>query len=148
MAKFAPLYVPLINKPKGINREAITLTNMWGNDEIQAMSVVTKDWKYIYWQYSDERMQPTEELFNIGKDRLEMANLATHPEYAKNLERMRILYNEQYTHLSNNAVNYNDYEKYKILFNLKASPEEKKKYLTGTYENELERGMHRGYKIR
>jgi arylsulfatase A-like enzyme len=140
--------VPLVNNPKGIDREFVALINMWGNDEIQEMSVVTKDWKYIYWQYSDKRMQPTEELFNIGKDQLEMKNLATNPKYAKKLEDMRKLYDERYTHLSNNVVDYNDYEKYKILFNPKASSKDKKPFLTGTYEEELKRGMHKKYKIR
>ena len=93
-------------------------------------------------------MQPTEELFNIGKDQLEMKNLAINPKYAKKLVDMRKLYDERYTHLSNNVVDYNDYEKYKILFNPKASSKDKKPFLTGTYEEELKRGMHKKYKIR
>ncbi|BAX81127.1 sulfatase-like hydrolase/transferase [Labilibaculum antarcticum] len=59
--------LPLIEKPEGIKREVIALTNMWGNDEIQAMSVVSKDWKYIYWQYSDERMKSTARTFQHWK---------------------------------------------------------------------------------
>ena len=55
---------PLIRNENGLEREYIALLNMWGNDEIQEMSIVSKDWKYIYWQYADDRMKPSEELYN------------------------------------------------------------------------------------
>ena len=140
--------LPLIKKRKGIAREAISLTNMWGNDEIQALSVVTKDWKYIYWQYANERMQATEELFNIGKDKLELKNLAKDTDYINDLEKMRVLYKQRYRHLVENVVDFNDYEKYKVLFNPEASAEAKKPYLKGTYQDELNKGKHKGYKLR
>ena len=44
-----------------------------------------RDWKYIYWQYEDERIQPDEELYNIGRDGLERANQVNRPEYKKSL---------------------------------------------------------------
>ena len=59
---------PLLEKKEGIKRDSVTLINMWGNDGIHEMGVVTKDWIYIYWQYEDERMHPTEVLYHIGKD--------------------------------------------------------------------------------
>ena len=90
-----------------------------------------------------------EELFNIGEDRLEMVNLAQDPEYVQQLNEMRKLYDESYNHLSNNVVDYNNYDKYKILFNKNASPEEKKPYLTGTYEEQIKRaGKKPSYPIR
>ena len=110
---------------------------MWGNDEIQEMTVVTKDWKYIYWQYSDHRMLPTEELFHIGKDRLEMTNLANNPTYNKQLKKMRKLYDKRYKHLVKNTIKTNDYPKYKVLFDRKANAVSKKQYLTGNYEEVL-----------
>ena len=73
--------------------------NMWGNDEIQSMSVVSKDWKYIFWQYEGENMKPTEELFHIGQDRLEMSNKVTDPAAQKQLEKMRTLYDLQLEHI-------------------------------------------------
>jgi len=120
--------LPLIEKENGIDREAITLNNMWGNDEIQAMSVVTKDWKYIYWQYSDDKMQATEELYHVGSDRLEMTNEVANPEYSKELDDMRQLYDEHLTRMSTDMVDFHDYEKYKVLFDRHAPAEAKKVY--------------------
>ena len=140
--------MPLIKEEKGIARESIALFNMWGNDEIQAMSVVNEDWKYIYWQYSDSIMESTEELFNIGNDRLEMENLSSNPDYSEKLDEMRTYYKEHFDHLVDNAVDYNSYEKYKVLFNRKATPEERSPFLKGTYKQEIENGKHKGYKIR
>jgi hypothetical protein len=61
---------------------------------------------------------------------------------------MRDLYEEHYNRLVNNVVDYNKYEKYKILFNKNATFEEKKSFLKGTYKEELKKGKHKGYKIR
>ncbi|MDC0584618.1 sulfatase [Bacteroidales bacterium] len=126
--------IPLLNNEKGINRETIALLNMWGNDEIQEMAIVSKDWKYIYWQYADDRMQPTEELFNIGNDRLEMENKINAKKSSKALKTMQKLYDNQVAHIKANALPYHDYEKYAILFNRKAKASDKKPYLTGTYD--------------
>lgn len=126
--------IPLINKENGIKRKSITLTNMWGNDEIQEMAVVTKDWKYIFWQYEDQRMQPVEELFHVGNDRLEMKNLATETQYAAQLKHMRKLYKKHYKTMVNDLAPYNNYQQYKIFFNPKSKAEDKKPYLQGTFE--------------
>lgn len=156
--RFAGLEIPenmdgenllsLIKEGKGIACESIALLNMWGNDEIQAMSVVNEDWKYIYWQYSDSIMNSTEELFNIGSDRLEMENLAADTAYSEILEEMRSNYKEHFDHMVDNTVSYNSYEKYKVLFNRKTTHEERRPFLKGTYKQELENGKHKGYKIR
>lgn len=127
----------LIQKPKKFKRESITLANMWGNDEIQAMSVVTKDWKYIYWQYADEHMNSTEDLYYIGKDRLEMVNKANDPNCKKQLKKMRSLYDKQLITLQKEATKDNHYQKYGTLFDRHASKEAKKKFLTGTYAEML-----------
>jgi arylsulfatase A-like enzyme len=129
--------IPLIKDEKGIKRETIALLNMWGNDEIQEMSVVSKDWKYIYWQYADHRMKPSEELFNIGKDRLEMKNLANEPESKKQLIIMRKLYDKQVMHIKQNALDVNDYKKYGLLFDRTVNAQVKKPFLTGNYEEVL-----------
>ena len=126
----------LIEKENGIKRQAITLTNMWGNDEIQAMAVVNRDWKYIFWQYEDQRMKPTEELFNVGNDRLEMKNLATDSNYAKELKQMQKLYDKHFKVLAENAVDFHDYRKYETLFNRKTNAEDKKAFLIGTFEEQ------------
>ncbi|NLR91826.1 sulfatase family protein [Flammeovirga agarivorans] len=129
--------IPLMQKKKGIKRDHIPLMNFFGNDEIQEMAVVTKDWKYIYWQYEDERMQPTEELYYIGKDRLEMTNVISEKKYKKQLNKMRTLYDAQVKQLKDNAVPYHDYQKYGVLFDRNSSIEDKQPYLRGTYEEQM-----------
>ncbi|WP_139959466.1 sulfatase family protein [Flavicella sediminum] len=124
----------LIEKPKKFKRETVALTNMWGNDEIQAMGVVSKEWKYIYWQYEDNRMKPTEELYHIEKDRLEMTNKVNDPSAAKQLKVMRSLYDEQLDKLKKEATTDNLYQKYAVLFDRDATAEDKKPYLIGTYK--------------
>ncbi|MEC3908406.1 sulfatase [Tamlana sp. 2201CG12-4] len=117
----------------------ITLTNMWGNDEIQEMAVVTKDWKYIYWQYADKHMEPTEELFNISNDKYEMENVANKRTHEKALKKMRSLYDQQYNYMIKNMTLDNDYEKYKVLFDRKAKVTDKKEFLTGTYKEKAKK---------
>jgi arylsulfatase A-like enzyme len=141
--------MPLVKNKEDIKRKSITLMNAWGNDEIQTMGVVTKDWKYIYWQYSDERMNSTEELFNVENDSLEMHNLASDKNYSERLKIMRKIYDKHWKHLRKNVVPYHDYEKYKILFARDAQRKEKVPYMTGTYKEIMERpGKKPLYKIR
>lgn len=129
----------LIKKPKKFKRETIALTNMWGNDEIQAMGVVTQEWKYIYWQYEDENMKPTEELYNIGEDHLEMTNKANDPDAKEQLEKMRLEYDKQLEKIKKEATTDYGYQKYIILFDRNSTAEDKKPYLVGTYDELLKK---------
>jgi arylsulfatase A-like enzyme len=129
--------IPLIKNENGIKRETVSLLNMWGNDEIQEMAIVSKDWKYIYWQYADARMQPTEELFYIGKDRLEMENQVNNRTYSNALCKMQKEYDRQLKHIEKNVVDYHDYKKYSLLFDRDANAETKKPFLTGDYQELL-----------
>ena len=133
----------LIDKPKKFKRKTVALINMWGNDEIQAMGVVSQDWKYIFWQYEDDRMKPTEELFHIAEDKLEMTNKANDPSVKKELEKMRSIYDEQLDKLKKEAATDNLYQKYAILFDRNATAEDKKPYLIGTYEESLKKGKRK-----
>lgn len=132
----------LMEKPKKFKRESVALTNMWGNDEIQAMGVVSKDWKYIFWQFEDDRMNPTEELFHIGEDRLEMTNKVKDPSAQKQLKQMRLLYDEQLAKLKKEATQGNSYQKYAVLFDRNSTAEDKKPYLIGTYEESLKKASN------
>lgn len=136
----------LIKKPKKFDRETIALTNMWGNDEIQSMGVVSKDWKYIFWQYGDDQMKPTEELFNIGKDRLEMTNKVTDESSKDQLNKMRELYDEQLNKLKKEATKDNLYQKYSILFDRNSSIEDKQQYLIGKYVDSTKKEKKKGKK--
>ncbi|BAX81126.1 hypothetical protein [Labilibaculum antarcticum] len=66
-----------------------------------------------------------------------MNNYAKNPEYKKKLVEMRKLYDEQYKQMVNNALDYNDYQKYSILFDRHAKAIDKKPHLTGNYEEVL-----------
>jgi arylsulfatase A-like enzyme len=123
----------LIDKPKKFKRETVALTNMWGNDEIQAMGVVSKNWKYIFWQYEDSIMQPTEELYDLSNDHLEMTNKATDPNVKEQLKKMRLLYDIQLTKIKEEATKDNNYQKYAVLFDRNSTEQDKKPYLIGKY---------------
>ncbi|NIJ45933.1 arylsulfatase A-like enzyme [Wenyingzhuangia heitensis] len=125
--------VKIIAKPTKFKNRNVMLTNMWGSDETQEMAVVNKDWKYIYWQYQDHRMKPTEELFYVGKDRLEMTNHATDSQYKQQLKKMRKVYDKQYRQLAKNVITYNNYQKYITLFNREANVHQKQPLYTDDY---------------
>lgn len=104
------------------------------------MGVVSKDWKYILWNYEDDKMNPTEELFHIGKDRLEMTNKATDPLAERQLQKMRSLYDEQLQKIEKEATKDNNYKKYAVLFDRNATAEDKKPYLIGKYVESPKKG--------
>ena len=98
--------------------KALPLINVWGKSATHALSVVTKNHKYIYWYYSDEEqgMKPVEELYQLNKDPLEMENLAANPEMQPVLAKMRETYDSQVKQWVAQSVSYNGYKKYGTLF--------------------------------
>jgi len=108
--------LPLLENPGGQMREALPLFNFWGKKSAQSMAVVTPEWKYIHWYYGDDGMNPTEELFHLGKDRNEMQNLATNPEYAKQLAMMQKAYDAELAEIKEKVVSGHGYETYPVLF--------------------------------
>jgi arylsulfatase A-like enzyme len=108
--------VPLLTNPHEPVRQFLPLFNFWGIPSAQSMAVVTEDWKYIHWYYVGERMQPTDELFHLAQDRLEMHNLAGDPQHAARLNAMRELYDLQLRHIESHAVPGHDYKRYSTLF--------------------------------
>ncbi len=109
--------LPLLQDEKKEVRDTLMLMNAWSNASCTAMSIVVKDrMKYTYWWYGNSEMEPTEELFDLKKDPLELKNFAKDKEYSSELERMRSLYDEQLEHFKNEAVPYNDYQRFGLLF--------------------------------
>jgi hypothetical protein len=85
------------------------LINVWGPKSCQSFGVVTQDWKYIYWPYSKENFQPTEELYNITTDPLELKNaIATAPVAI--VDEMRKTYDRALAHWHKNGVSYHGYK--------------------------------------
>ena len=63
----------------------------WAAEQL-VMSVVTPEWKYIYWFYGDETVEPAEEIYDMRRDALELHNQAAAPAQAEVLGRMRAAY--------------------------------------------------------
>lgn len=108
--------LPLLTQPTGQVREVLPLFNFWGKESAQSMAVVTREWKYIYWYYAGAGMKPTEELFHVAEDRIEMATLTKDPRYAKELATMRRFYDNELAALKNRVVKTHGYPPYSILF--------------------------------
>jgi len=108
--------VPLLKNPKQKLHEQLAFINAWGVVPTQSLTCLSDEWKYTYWWYGDDTMKPMEELYNIAKDPLEMKNLASDPEMQKVLESMRAKYDKQLQIWKQEAVTYNNYQQYGILF--------------------------------
>jgi hypothetical protein len=117
--------LPLLVNPAGSVREVLPLFNFWGIDSAQSMAVVTPEWKYIYWYYGGDGMKPTEELFHLAKDRIEMRNLAGDPDCAAQLDTMRRHYDAQLDRIARNVVQGHGHEPYPTLFSRTIGWEEK-----------------------
>lgn len=108
--------VPLLENPNTKIHDQLAFINAWGVVPTQSLTCITKDWKYTYWWYGDDKMKPTEELYNLAADPLEMNNLANHPDAADMLSKMRKRYDAELLKWKNETVDYNNYKQYGTLF--------------------------------
>lgn len=119
--------VPLIANPSGKVRDVLPLFNFWGIPSAQSMAIVTPEWKYIYWYYGHQ-VQPTEELFHLHQDRLEMSNLASSSQHSQLLSTARIAYDGELASLRQHVRTDHGYPKYSTLFD-RTIPWERKVHL-------------------
>ncbi|MDZ8116999.1 sulfatase family protein [Pontiella agarivorans] len=119
----------LYRDPSAEIHDALPLINVWNEPATHALSVVTKDQKYIYWGYAGDGYAVTEELYHLGKDPLELVNLAANPENSDMLNSMRKKYDRFLDQWKAEAVSYNDYERFGTLFDRKVEWKEKAKLL-------------------
>jgi arylsulfatase A-like enzyme len=96
--------LPLIADPEKSIHEQLAFINVWGSTPTTSLTVLSRDWKYTYWWYGGEGMTPTEELFHIDRDALELKNLADHPEHQSDLHNLRRMYDEELAVWKKNAV--------------------------------------------
>lgn len=129
---------PLLLDPESQVRDALPLFNFWGIESAQSMAVMTQRWKYVYWYFGGNDLQPTEELFNLSNDRFEMANRASQLNYASDLALMRQLYDSEIESIRAKAVDDHGHRPYAILFSRIASWDQKAPLLKdlNTQENE------------
>ncbi|VGO19643.1 sulfatase family protein [Pontiella sulfatireligans] len=100
--------MPLLDNPKGKVHDSILLINAWGSAPTHSLAVVTEDYKYIHWPFNHE-MQVAEELYDLGKDRYEMNNLAANPEKQEILKRMQKQYDESFAAWKKECIDYGNY---------------------------------------
>ena len=108
--------LPLLENPREGGHGSLALINTFPPAPTTCMSIVSGLFKYTYWWFENNEMKPTEELFNLKNDPLELTNLVQVPEHKKNLGMMRKNYDVQLKHWKKEAVKGNGYQKYITLF--------------------------------
>lgn len=121
--------LPLLSNPADKVRDFLPLFNFWGTASAQSMAIATPEWKYIHWYYG-EGMKPTEELFHLGTDPIEMKNVIADPKHAATLAAMRAHYDTELAAIAPNLAPGHDYENYPTLFS-RTIPWEQKAALKG-----------------
>ncbi|MFT5123536.1 MAG: arylsulfatase A-like enzyme [Candidatus Omnitrophota bacterium] len=106
----------LYDDPAAAIHDALPLINVWGPKACHSLGVVTKDTKYVFWNYGADDFEPVEEMYVLSKDPLELQNAALNPEQAPQLEKMRRLYDQALVKWKEEAVPYHNYQSYGTLF--------------------------------
>lgn len=119
----------LLQDPKQGGHDQMSFINVYGPLPTHSLSCLTKQFKYTYWWYGDEKMEPVEELFDTQNDPLELDNLASNPDSASTLAAMRKRYDQELTKWKKRAVEYNDYQRYGTLFDRTIPLEDKKAFM-------------------
>lgn len=107
--------VSLVEKKNAKVKDDQAIIQAWGEDPTHALTVVSGDYKYLYWFYG-EGMQPQEELYNLKKDKYEMNNLASNSKHAKKLAEMQKLYDSYVATWKKDAVKTGGYPEYGSLY--------------------------------
>ncbi len=117
---------PLFEKPETDVRGQLAFMNLFDNLPTHSLTVLTKRHKYTYWWYGDDTMKPTEELFDLANDPLEMKNLAKLEKAAPELYTMRRKYDAEVQKWKKQVVDYNGYLEYGTLFDRNIPLDQKK----------------------
>jgi len=102
----------IYNDPQTEIHESLQLINAWGPLVAQSLAVLTKDWKYIYWPYGADEFVPTEELYKVSEDRLELLNRVQKNQPPEVLQDMRKRYDAAVSDWREDAVPFNRYDGY------------------------------------
>lgn len=129
----------LLENPAGSVRDWLPLFNFWGVPSAQSMAVVSTEWKYIHWYYGGSSesgkgrtMKPTEELYHLDRDRIEMTNVAGDSTYETPLAAARAAYDAELVAMKASVFEGHGYGPYPILFDRMTAWAEKEPLLAGT----------------
>ncbi len=139
----------VVESPKrAAAREWLPLINTWGNPQIISLSIVTDQWKYVYWPYG-EKINPAEELFSVD-DRYELKNLASDSKYADVMTTMRKYYDEQVEIIKRDCVQEYGYPTMGVIYDRNIPWQEKRSLFTqeqwDLYDGLLSRMGYKGDK--
>ena len=117
--------VPLLNKKNAKVKDSQAIIQAWGESPTHSLSIVTDQYKYLYWFYA-EGMEAKEELYDLTADKYEMKNLVNDPSKAKDLKEMQELYDEYVAVMKKESVPGNRYPEYAILYDRHVAWSEKR----------------------
>jgi arylsulfatase A-like enzyme len=124
--------LPLLTNPAGRVRDWLPLFNFWGVESARSMAVVSPEWKFIYWYYAGRGMKPTEELFHLSQDRIEMVNIAGASQFSAELVAARNAYDAELAAMQAKVIQGHGHEPYPVLFDRTLAWEEKGPLLKAT----------------
>lgn len=94
----------------------VPLINVWGPRSTFSLSVVTRDTKFIRWPFTNDKMKPREELYNLQSDPMELSNLIApaHNEWSDEIktlaESMEAKYQQVVNDWKKSGVRYHKYD--------------------------------------
>ncbi|MEW4561836.1 sulfatase [Bremerella sp. JC770] len=113
--------LPLLQDPNNGGHDQMAFINVFGPLPTHSLTCLTPRYKYTYWWFANDKMKPVEELFDTKNDPLELTNLAAQPKSEEALTEMRKRYDLELEKWKNEAVDYNDYQRYGTLFDRDSS---------------------------
>lgn len=139
--------VKVVEKPETKVRKALPLIQAWGSAPNIALTVVSEDYKYLYWPWA-EKTEASEELYYLKDDPLEMHNVIAQPEHRKALKELRKQYDWELKKWKREAVKGAGYQEFAVLYD-RTIPWEQKKALVpadfiDVYKTELEKIGYKG----
>ena len=106
----------LLDDEKDGGHEQISFMNTWGELATKSLTTITEKYKYTYWWYGDNTLEPAEDLFDVSKDPLELTNLSRNAEYQPLLDEMRAKYDEELQLWKEANTDHPQYSIYNVLF--------------------------------
>jgi len=138
---------PLVEHKKSKVRNDLALINVWGTPQIYSLSIVTQQYKYIYWYFGD-KMKPKEELYDVLHDKNELNDISSLPEYAGVMKDMRRRYDKRLAIWKKENVHRNYYNEFSTIFDRHISWEQKNKLVPqeiwDVYDQEVRKSHFKG----